>query len=653
MIKILLVYACLNASILFAQTSYEEQLVEGLNTEEAELMLELLEDLKEHPVNLNTVYKSRLQSLPFIYPFEARGIIENRRQFGPFHNWKSFLKRCSLDPFKWRWLQAYFTIKYSAAKQKHGSFSIFGHSRFPEARAYKIDKYKGNTWQNRIRLKYRHSQRFQLKWSLEKDAGETGMPDHNAGFIEYKIPASSTRLVLGHMQMETGHGMTSWSSYGAYPGANPIIPVLRKSRGLRAYAGNNENNSLRGLGLQWNQAHLRYLFILSEHARDASINEKGNAISWPESGYHRSLSEKEKKDQQKISYIGGSLAWQGNHSLLELSGWKTKYKPAFMPKEKESIDYRWRGTDNHAAGLAAELCIGQMYLNGEYCRTKSGGSGMIATLHRETARLKSVVTIYSATANFHNPYSNILGEAEFKNRKGIYIGFILQHKQKSKISCYAESYRHPWKTATLPSTSHRYRVFIQWHSQLINKFELTFRFQVKKIPGINYINTCYGSIKEMQQQLRYQYQAQCVYRATRTYRFKLKFKYNYLTTPLSVLTEQYRYNSDRGWFVSQELLLKKRSFRFKTLLTRYNTDSYNVRINYFTPALRGQWASVFAYGNGQSIIQTIKYSFKKKLTFGLRVAWSRRLDQDHWGSGIDRINDRDKFELSAAIHYIL
>jgi|GEM_PF-1891262 len=191
---------------------------------------------------------------------------------------------------------------------------------------------------SRLRVETRYGSQWNAGLFLESDAGErlgygpnprSPFPvDHWSGYLVWKVPRSNnlwrpSRVLLGHFQMETGQGLGMWT----LPGFSSITgSLMRHARGMRPYAGSDEDHGLLGLGLEWRTQLWKYEAYASSRSRDARL-ENGQPVALRSGGLHRSESERLGKDRWQSDRWGGVATYSGERLKWSIGVHQQRIRP--------------------------------------------------------------------------------------------------------------------------------------------------------------------------------------------------------------------------------------------------------------------------------------------------------------------------------------
>ena len=145
---------------LLSQTEIEESLLENREDDSASEILVFLQELRQHPIDLNQTSLRTLNSLPFLSPLQVRSIIRERKRNGPFKSWSGFRQRMNLPIELCNHLKSYISIRNTTPEnQNHLFLRLRIQGRVQRAAGYRSDAYSGSPWKSygRISIKSKSS----------------------------------------------------------------------------------------------------------------------------------------------------------------------------------------------------------------------------------------------------------------------------------------------------------------------------------------------------------------------------------------------------------------------------------------------------------------------------------------------------------------
>jgi hypothetical protein len=146
---------------------------------------------------------------------------------------------------------------------------------------------------------------------VERDEGEARWNDFAAGFWHWRPPARPFALTAGDLRPGFGQGLV----FGRPGGRGAPFPALRQDPPHPGYRASGENAALRGLALAAGAGAWEVALLGGRAARDARLGREGQVVSLPESGLHRTRTEKNGQDLLGLWAVGARLrragrAWQ-------------------------------------------------------------------------------------------------------------------------------------------------------------------------------------------------------------------------------------------------------------------------------------------------------------------------------------------------------
>ena len=346
------------------QEQYEQNLSEELeqqvqDAEEASDIdvgeyLQALDELRAHPLNIHAVDDGRMSSLLRLSEYQLyqlrryidlHGIIQTPQELAGIDGFSVALVQ-SLLPY----------LQFGRPDEKEKlawkqpgngkSEVLLRYGRASTARDASDDE--GSADALLLKYTYRRADVFRAGLVMEKDAGEsffrTSNPqgfDYLSAYVSYKGKHRLKQCLLGDYQLQFGQGLAMGMGFLV----SDVSPegAKRDAYGLKPHTSANEGQFLRGgaftlsPGKNWNVT-----LFLSSRKVDATV-ENGSCSSLSASGYHRTLSEIQKKHalQQQLAgayvdYHGNTLHWGSGVCFLH-------YGLPVEPETKPYSMFRFRG----------------------------------------------------------------------------------------------------------------------------------------------------------------------------------------------------------------------------------------------------------------------------------------------------------------------
>jgi len=633
----------------WSQTEAEEKILEDQKDESALEILETLQNLRMNPINLNRVSFDELQSLQIMSSLLVKRIIQDREKNGPYRSFDEMAERLNLDSIQKEKLKPYFKFRKDRPKR---DFRINLRARqqkiIQESRGFQTNIYKGSPWKSYQHLAFKYDKLIKGKILIEKDAGEQNWNDHLTGYIQLHLEKNRVRVIVGDFRVESGQGLVFWGPYGLYKGADPIVPVRKKERGIQGSAYATESGYFSGCGLEVKSRWVDFTLIASHAPLDATIRSDGTASSFYMSGLHRTDKELQKRESITETLVGYRLSRSMLLGKIGLTHWMNQYSRKIIKDYMERSRFDFQGTRNHVIGIDWNFSINRLSVTGEAARSRSGGLAWIANGSYDMGACALILSCRDFDDDFQNPHSHCFASSDTQNEKGWYIGFSGRLLPESQINIYSDLYKKPWRTyyTTVPTIGND--LFISWDQKFKSSLRLHFRSRWRRTEELDqgHTNTNLEMVilRERQyQNCRFEINWKQKKKLSMRGRFEfVKVQYPKIQGEISCPT-----HSEKGFLaywdcVFQPVAVFKCSFRWVT----FQTDSWDSRVYEYERDLPGVLNIPPLYGKGNRWY--VMGSVRIGRWFQVHGKFSQTLyqDREEIGSGYDQISGNKKEKLS-------
>jgi len=320
----------LSLSFASAQTNPHEELIlqqvqetQG-NPDLLDFILQEWEYRKSHKIRLNFCQAEELEALGILDIFQVHNLLQYRRRYGLIFGPRELVFIKGFDRDLIRLLEPILDFSTHKEVWSWQWSEIIAHKKQelllrvqpgePEPSA----QYAGDPLESRIIYDFQSKVGIQLRFNLQKDPGElwwsrTG-PDHLAGFVRYQAKGKVRQIIMGDYHVNFGLGISTWSGM-QLDIANITSPFLPGGRGIKAFAGNEENRFFRGLAISSVWKNWSIQGFISRRKLDARYYRSGWKVNY--TGFHRSQTEIQGKNQLGLNSVGASLKYHGSNWSLE------------------------------------------------------------------------------------------------------------------------------------------------------------------------------------------------------------------------------------------------------------------------------------------------------------------------------------------------
>lgn len=458
---------------------------------DAQLFLEMLENLRLRPLNLNTATREDLLSIRLLNEIQIENFLAYRELFGPLLNEYELQAIPAWDLTDIRRLLPYVQIstgldtrnvplRRGLIEGENELILRWGRNNginIPAAAEGKPDA---------AALRFRHSfdNRLRFGFTAEKDPGEAffrgsnprGFDFYSAHFFAQQVNPTLKTFVLGDFSARFGQGLLLQTGFSPGKSAE-TMSVARDNRKINAYAAFGEAYFLRGaattlaLGKNW-----EITALFSARRRDANILAPADTIdqefaeqvftSLQASGLHRTPAEiaDEKSIREWIGGLSATRRWKNGQ--VSLNGLHLEYDKAWQPALAPYRRFVFTGKNLTGVSLDYNWRRRNWYLFGEIARSDNGGVSALNGLLFAADRRVTLAVLHRALGrDYQSVYAAPFAETNgASNEQGVYVGTDVRFGRKWQINAYFDVWRHPWLRfgVSAPSAGSEYLGRLIW-----------------------------------------------------------------------------------------------------------------------------------------------------------------------------------------------
>ncbi|MEO0557271.1 MAG: helix-hairpin-helix domain-containing protein [Bacteroidota bacterium] len=632
------------------ETGRLEALLEDDLTGDPTELIELLDELAENPLDVNTATAAELALIPALDPLTASAVIRFREANGLFRSLPEVQLVEGLTPEIYLDARPYLTIgprlETTSAQAQ----------RFPAAPALRtvlrglsyrttqrvqrrLDTqagyegpdstraFAGSPERIYTRLQATYRRQVSLNLTLEKDPGEAFRFDSDSNTYGYDYLSGHAALldagridalILGDFAAEYGQGVALWRASGFGKGPDAVGGPIRTGRGLRPYGSVEENRFFRGAALS--VAATPNVFVsgfASRRQLDANVFvpdtldladpdipptalDGATVTSFGADGLHRTDTELSRKDALGQTLVGGGAEFRLATGTVEGRAGVVGYTASFDAPIGQGTrpDQRFNFSGDRATVVSAYADVktraGQAF--GEAVRGAGGRFGGLAGVQADLGSSADLLLIgRHYEAGFTSLHGYPFGERNGvgQNETGLYAGVRVRPSRTWTVNAYFDQYRFPYLRFGVPRPS-------QGHEALINiehrprrwiRVYMQARTETKEtgidVPNIVSGSTVRGLANETRQTLRLHGE----WSANRVLRLRARVEGSrFVETDGTV---------DTGALVYQDVRWQPTHWlQLDTRLTLFRTDDFDARLYAFENDLTGVFAIPALSGQG-------------------------------------------------------
>lgn len=634
--------------------------------------LERLEEIYQHPLQLNRCTRRQLLELPFLTEAQTDSLIAYRERkhgllslgelqliqgFDYFTRYYlTLFARCDSAclPTKEQLERhrAEQRLSYLLSQGKHEAESRLD---IPLYRRQGFDKpenptrtnyFTGNAMHHIVRYRYNLRREAAYGLTLEKDAGE---PVGKRGFYPYgylsgylllRPRSRKWSMAIGDYELRGGRGLLLGRP--TFGGLSQLVqPFKAVPINFHPHTSVNEAEFFRGAAAAYKWQNIGMLAFVSYRRLDGRQEPGTDTIrTWLKTGLHRTISEIDNRRNLGCLTAGTQVNWQATKGGIALSGYVSHFGLPIYPEERYYNRYYFRGQTAGGAALFYYVTYKWLHLQGELA---TDASCNIATEHIVSARFSPRLLLNLQVRHFSPRFVSLYGHAlqqgsRVSNEQGIALGMRCLPHPDWELTGYVDIFRFqtPTYTAILPG-SKGIEASIQSKWKLSGPWQLILHYRLKTkqrtVSGYRLLE----------------------YRNTHKLRLGslLNLKHFGLTAQadLTYATRQTGKHSV-GWMASVRPIWKaSKRYQLKGFAGLFFTDDYESALYAYEPQLyRASAFPSFAYHGMRGVVVS-NWHITPALLLGLRLGSTCYFNRSSISSGISAIHSSWKNDLSVQLRW--
>ena len=663
--------------------SYVEDLLE---TQEGETdygsIVEILESLAVHPLNLNSASADELRQLFMLSEWQISQLMQHIDSHGNLISIYELQAIEGFTPSDIRAIEPFVTVSDDLPRRHFTRSNImdegqnvlflryqqlleqqkgFSDITPEELLANPNARYPGSPLRLYARYRFTWYQNISLGITAEKDPGEeffTGSQpkgfDFYSGHFFLRDMGRIKVLSLGDFQAQFGQGLTFWSGMG-FGKSTEGIGVKKNGLGLRPYTSVDENNFLRGAGITIQVGPVEVTGFYSSKYRDASVAQSDSLTGEPltitslrQSGLHRTPGELAGKNAVQERIGGGNITFRRKRLKVGLTGYMFRLGAEYQRNLTFYNQFDFSSNHYHGAGLDYSYLHRNMHFFGE---TAFGGNGkmalingMMISLHRQFS-LALIHRHYDPA--YQSPFAAAFGEnSRTTNEKGLYLGVKMQLSPRLTVYGYADHFSFPWMRfrTYMPSHGSDYQLNLDFEPS--DETRVSFRFRRKNKPLNNIENSINPAksahVRFLEKVCRSQYRMNLSYHISPSINVRGRMEF---------MTHRHGDQKESGFLLYQDILYRNArhplalTFRFAL----FDTEGFDSRIYAYEHDVLYAFSFPFYSDQGMRTYMVARWRLLRNVDLYARLSRTMYINRTHSGSGLDRIEGPTRTEVKAQV----
>jgi len=615
-------------------------------TSDLEQLKQNLEELRTKKIRINTADAEEFRQLPWLNGAEILAIIDRRESKAPFVSlWE--LEEI-LGKEKAAAIAPYIAFDDMQLQRKadrgiggdalSGSFSSRMLWDTTPRDGLSDGRYPGDNYKlyNRFQLEYPH---YRFSLVHDKDIGEPDVAD----FVSLSFSASDLGIlktaVFGNYELNFGEGLLLGQSRFLSKGSDPSNSVRLGSKRVASYGSSSEYGFFQGVAATLDLHPLEVTAFYSDNLVDARINKYGIITSFDEAGYHRTMTERKRKDNVTETVCGASVLYRFSSGAVSgKAGGTWLYYDYGKPLDV-------LGGENGSSVLGsfeADLSIGKLGLFGEaaWSENPGGRASWIAGLEYPVLQKVNLqIAVRDYDKGYYYPFAGAFAERgeDASNEQGVYIGLDAAVSRKFSLGAYYDQFTFPELSSTYPHPSSGYdtRLFLVWKPFRALTWNLQFQHKEKE----DVLKQCAnGSVSCKSKEKVYapvpmvtdRFRLDCDIDLSR--RFHLKTRGEVKRVVEDYLSgDEYYY----GWMAYQQVNWTAGKMALKGRFTMFRTDDYDAAIYAYEDDLPFVFNTTAFNGRGKAFFLVASWDVTRYLKLAGKFETTWYDDRKVYSSGDD------------------
>lgn len=613
--------------------------------------LELLQELADHPIDLNRATRDELERLPFLSSQQVMDFIEYRDRYGPLRSMGELRMIRSMDHQQVELLPCFSyvgevadTMRFPRLRTivRYGRNELSGSLQYPlYTRRGDRNGYLGYKPRHWLRYEFSYGNYVQLGVLGAQDAGEPFFANRNrwgydvySYYFQIRQLGRLDNLVVGKYKLSTGMGLVLNNSFSL--GKLTVLQNLgRQSHVLRPHASRSEADYFQGAAATVRLARRLQLTLFGSYRPiDGTLNADGTVATLLTSGYHRTPKEMAKKYNTHQTATGAHAAFSYKALHLGITGVYTHQDRTLSPDTKTLYRRHYaRGNDFVNGSLDYRFMHHRLSFSGEIA---IDGHGAIATINALSLQPSATWSLVALQRFYSFRYNTLHGHAfseggHVQNESGIYLGGTWQPLTQLQLKAYADFAYFPWA---------RYRVSQSSSAQ---------DYLAEAIYQPHKSWTVKGRYRLHLRQLDRTGSKPKVLRRHNDHRMRLTVAYadrKWNCTTQADYVKAVGDSISHGWMVSEHMSWHHRWWQLHLTAAYFDTQSYDCRIYAYERQLPHNFAFPMYYGQGLRLSLVARASAGRRLQIDAKAALTHYFDRNTISSGLQQVDGSSLTDVS-------
>ena len=647
----------------YAETEWEKWLddimLDGEYSEASyEELYDNLLDLQRNRININTATRQELESLPFLSEQQVMDILEYIHFHGALKSINELMSIESIDYSTRQLLQEFLYAGDKPEKEFPSLKNIMTWGKNELSLYTKIPTYErvgdtsngdylGYPYKFWARYSFSYAKNVRIGIVASQDAGEPFFSQSNkygfdqySGFIQINSLGSVESLIVGRYSVSAGMGLVMNNSFSL--GKSAMLQDFGRQRNaLRPHTSASENGYMQGAAatIRLSDA-IRLTPFLSYRKTDATLNIDGSISSLIYTGYHRTISELNKKNNTSLTAGGMNMRWNLEDFSLGATAVFTHINRPLSPNKSATYKKIYpEGSDFFNVSLNYSWLHYPFSVSGESAINEKGAIATLNTLGWHLSQYVEVMGIYRFYSfNYYSLYANAFSEGgKTQNESGLYLGVRWQPKYGIDIQAYTDLAYFAWPRYGVSQSSYAIDNVVSASYKtgnwlLSGKYRLHLRQKDSK------------SVANLSWQTEHRLRISAEWTAGGwTSRSQLDFTSVSSTSESSSLSQGFMITENIGYDIGKWQIFAGGKY--------FNTDGYDSRLYSYERAMPHTFSFPAYYGHGIRYSLVATWSPSPTLQFTSKAGITNYFDRSTISSGQQQINASSACDIEVGMRW--
>lgn len=656
------------STAIHAQTNdwraHLEQLAEeGLDETTIENMFQELTMLESSPMNMNTVTRGQLERFTLLTFEQATAVADFLEKNRPVYTVYELRNVPRLDfntvelilPFFYAG-EADKATASVAEMLKNGRSEIqfrfdktlnkrAGYGEFSDSilQRYPNRKYRGEDFYTSLKYAFAYRDKIQFGLLGEKDAGEPFLrKDYRKGYDHYGFHlivrdlGKLKTLAVGDYRLSFGQGLILNNDF-MLSKAWATNNIIRRTQEPKRHFSTAENGFFRGAAAVFQVAKLNITAFYSNKPFDANLSSIGHITSFKTDGYHRTLSEMDKKNNSREQVTGLNINYRKNQFQIGVSGVYHAYNRMYNPTLRDYNLYYLRDSANLNASVDYYYRFNRFSVAGETAIAKNGAVATTNMVQYSPSNLLSFSALYRYFPISYNAlHAQAFSEgSSVQNENGLYLGATFSPLRKLSVTAYVDIFRFPWLKYQVDRPSRGIDVYFlgTYAINRVSNIEIRYKFKEKE-QNARYPENFVSVLPYNTQKIRLRYNNE------------LKSGWMFRTTFDAASYRQKHFPRQNGYMISQNIGYRGNEKIGGDFYAGYfQSDSYDARIYSYERNILTTFYMPSFSGKGLRIALSGRYNITRQLSFSAKLGHTRYFDRETIGSDTEQISGNSRTDV--------